>query len=92
MATLTIRNLDERVKRNLRIRAAENGRSMEEEARRYLEALDLQSRPVKQSMEKGKWVDDIVARMQEVGGVDIVIPDYGYGFEPADFTTDKAKS
>ena len=33
MATLTIRNLDERLKRNLRLRAAGHGRSMEQEAR-----------------------------------------------------------
>ena len=33
MSTLTIRNLDEGVKRRLRARAAQQGRSMEEEAR-----------------------------------------------------------
>ena len=36
MASLTIRNLDETVKQRLRIRAAEHGRSMEEEARAIL--------------------------------------------------------
>jgi phosphopantothenoylcysteine decarboxylase/phosphopantothenate--cysteine ligase len=36
MASLTIRQLDERVKRRLRLRAARNGRSMEEEARHLL--------------------------------------------------------
>ena len=36
MASITIRNLDEALKRNLRIRAAEHGRSMEEEARDIL--------------------------------------------------------
>jgi len=38
MATITIRNLDEKVKRKLQVRAALNGRSMEAEAR---EALSL---------------------------------------------------
>lgn len=38
MSTLTVRNLDEDVKRQLRIRAAENGRSMEAEAREILRA------------------------------------------------------
>lgn len=38
MATLTIRNLDEGVKRELRKRAAEHGVSMEEEVRRVLGA------------------------------------------------------
>jgi plasmid stability protein len=33
MATLTIRNLDDRIKEGLRVRAARNGHSMEEEAR-----------------------------------------------------------
>ena len=33
MATLTIRNIDERAKTQLRIHAARHGRSMEEEAR-----------------------------------------------------------
>ena len=36
MANITIRNLDDGVKRALRIRAAERGRSMEEEARSIL--------------------------------------------------------
>jgi antitoxin FitA len=36
MASITIRNLDEALKRSLRIRAAEHGRSMEEEARDIL--------------------------------------------------------
>lgn len=36
MASITIRNLDEKVKSRLRVRAAENHRSMEEEARLIL--------------------------------------------------------
>jgi plasmid stability protein len=40
MASLTIRNLEESLKQRLRVRAAEQGRSMEEEARVLLrEAL-----------------------------------------------------
>jgi antitoxin FitA len=38
MATLTIRDLDESLKRSLRVRAAEQNRSMEEEARQILRA------------------------------------------------------
>jgi antitoxin FitA len=38
MASITIRGLDETIKRNLRIIAAINGRSMEEEAREILKA------------------------------------------------------
>ncbi len=41
MASLTIRNIDDGLKRRLRLRAAGHGRSMEEEARRILrDALD----------------------------------------------------
>ena len=36
MASTTIRNLDDAIKRRLRIRAAENGRSLEEEAREII--------------------------------------------------------
>jgi len=36
MANLTIRNLDDNVKKVLRLRAAQHGRSMEEEARQIL--------------------------------------------------------
>jgi antitoxin FitA len=41
MATLTIRDLDESLKRNLRVRAASLNRSMEEEARQILRAALL---------------------------------------------------
>ena len=44
MATITVRNLDDGLKRQLRIRAAEKGRSMEQEARDILRAaLDEES-------------------------------------------------
>jgi plasmid stability protein len=39
MATITIRNLDEKVKRKLQVRAALHGRSMEAEARDVLTML-----------------------------------------------------
>jgi plasmid stability protein len=38
MASLTIRKLDESLKKKLRLRAAKNGRSMEDEARKILRA------------------------------------------------------
>ena len=37
MATITIRNLDDRVKETIRLKAAKSGHSMEEEARRLLD-------------------------------------------------------
>jgi plasmid stability protein len=45
MATLMIRDLDDTVKARLRIRAAENGRSMEAEARSLLAAALTSGRP-----------------------------------------------
>jgi plasmid stability protein len=38
MSTLTVRNLDSELKTRLRVRAAQNGRSMEAEAREILRA------------------------------------------------------
>jgi plasmid stability protein len=38
MSTLTVRNLDDELKTQLRVRAARNGRSMEAEAREILRA------------------------------------------------------
>lgn len=39
MASITVRNLDEGLKRRLRVRAAVNGRSMEQEVREILAAV-----------------------------------------------------
>jgi len=48
MAGITVRSLDEDLKRRLRIRAAENGRSMEQEAREILRAaLDQEAAPTR---------------------------------------------
>ncbi|MCX7663449.1 MAG: plasmid stabilization protein [Tepidimonas fonticaldi] len=45
MAALTIRNVDEALKRSLRLRAAQHGVSMEEEARRILREALLRVSP-----------------------------------------------
>ena len=51
MGSMTIRNLDDRVKEKIRVRAAKNGHSMEEEARRLLTgAID---RPPKEEVGLG---------------------------------------
>lgn len=47
MASITIRNLDDSTKKNLRRRAAENGRSLEAEARAILSA-EAKARPAKE--------------------------------------------
>ena len=44
MASLTLRNIDDSLKASLRMSAAENGRSMEEEARQILKQFLLRKR------------------------------------------------
>lgn len=45
MASITIRNLDDAIKQGLRVRAAERGHSMEEEARDILRRVMAESPP-----------------------------------------------
>lgn len=66
MASMTIRNLDERLKQRLRVRAATHGRSMEDEARDILRAAlattDLPARNLAEAIRD---------RLQPVGGVEL---------------------
>ena len=78
MAVLTIRNLDEALKGRLRIRAALEGRSMEEEARQILKAALDQT-----SSDKGSFVDRIRERFAPLGGVDLNQPAREAVREPA---------
>ena len=66
MASITIRQLDERLKARLRLRAAKHGRSMEDEARDILRsALSTESsRPV-------NLAEAIRRRFAPLGGVDL---------------------
>ncbi len=69
MASITVRNLEEDLKRRLRIRAAQNDRSMEQEAREILRAA-LYREPV-----SGKdLVSAIRACFEPLGGVELEIP------------------
>lgn len=70
MGALTIRNLDDDVKRRLRIRAAENGRSMEAEAREILRKA-LRDRLEQPTRGFGTRAAAIFA---EAGGVDLELP------------------
>jgi plasmid stability protein len=69
MASITIRKLPENTKRRLRIRAARNGRSMEQEARELLESG--LSRPDSEPENLG---EAIRRRFAPFGGVDLKIP------------------
>jgi antitoxin FitA len=71
MASITVRNLKENTKRRLKLRAAENGRSMEQEAREILKsALEKRSKP--------KTGADLVKRIRAIweplGGVELELP------------------
>lgn len=68
MASITIRNLDDEVKRRLRIRAAEHGRSMEEEAREILRRVVRETKPAH------NLAAAIRARVAPLGGVELDLP------------------
>ena len=59
MATLTIRNLPDAVRDKLRVRAAENGRSMEAEAREVLERKLAGDPPNLDDAERGRRVRSV---------------------------------
>ena len=68
MASITIRNLDDDVKRRLRVRAAEHGRSMEEEAREILRAV-VGKPPSPKNLGEA-----IHRRFAALGGVELDLP------------------
>ena len=68
MGSITIRNLDDDVKRRLRVRAAEHGRSMEEEAREILRQVVTRPIPLRDLGQS------IHSRFAEVGGIDLPQP------------------
>src|ERR1700747_574065 len=69
MATLTIRQLDERTKTRLRVRAAHHGRSMEEEAREILRSALSSAPPA-----KGNLAEAIRRRFAAFGGLELKLP------------------
>ncbi len=81
MTGMTIRNLDDQLKKRLRIRAASRGRSMEEEAREILRAA-LSAEP---NQNRHNLADRIRSRIEKVGGVELDIPGREPIREPIDF-------
>lgn len=80
MATMTIRNLDDELKARLRLRAAQQGHSMEQEARSILRSA-LQAEPLSgQSL-----VDSIRAMVEPYGGIELELPVREPMREPPDF-------
>jgi len=70
MATLTIRDLDESLKRKLRVRAAGRNRSMAEEARQILRAALTDA-----SAPAADLVSRIRGRFSALGDVELVLPE-----------------
>lgn len=68
MASITIRNLDDDLKLRLRIRAAEHGRSMEEEAR------DILRRAMAEPPPPRNLAAAIRGRFASLGGVELELP------------------
>jgi plasmid stability protein len=66
VASITIRNLDDRLKSRLRLQAATHGRSMEDEARDILRSALNQTPPHKPNL-----AASIRARFAPLGGVDL---------------------
>jgi plasmid stability protein len=81
MASITIRNLDETVKRKLRLRAAQRNRSMEDEARDILRTALAQ-----EPAQVGNLADAIRRRVEPLGGVELTLPPRRPMREPPDFT------
>jgi antitoxin FitA len=67
MTTLTIRNLDERLKRSLRLRAAGHGRSMEQEVRVILADALASPQP---NPDGAAWLQRVRQRFQGLEGAD----------------------
>jgi plasmid stability protein len=65
MATLTIRQLDEKTKAKLRVQAAHHGRSMEAEAREILRSA------LTASPQQGNLAEAIYRRFAQFGGIEL---------------------
>ncbi len=80
MASMTIRNLDEQLKTRLRVRAAQHGKSMEDEARDILRAALS-----KESVAPANLAEAIHSRFKALGGVDLPMAPREAPRNPVDF-------
>ncbi len=81
MASMTIRNVDENLKRRLRMQAAAHGRSMEEEARDI-----LRSALSTNASRSGNLANAIRARFAPLGGAELSLAQREPMREPVDLT------
>ena len=84
MATLTIRNLDEHVRQELRLRAARHGRSMEEEVRTILR--DTIQNDAEAEAETPGLGTRIHQHFAPLGGVELELPQRASLAEAANFS------
>ena len=80
MAVMTIRNIDDAIKKRLRVRAAGNGRSMEDEARDILRSALSTDDPRPRNLGQA-----IHERFGPLGGVDLPDMPREAIREPVDF-------
>ena len=79
MSTLTIRNIETEIKDKLRLAAAANGRSMEEEVRTILRSVVSQPAAAKGLGSR------LHARFAAIGGTDLPLPEHSEPARAADF-------
>ncbi|MCP5475052.1 MAG: ribbon-helix-helix protein, CopG family [Rhodanobacteraceae bacterium] len=80
MGVLTVRNIDEDLKRRLRVAAAERGISMEEHVRRLLAAATDSSAATGEEL-----LRSIRARVKGMGDIRLEVPERTDAVKPADF-------
>jgi plasmid stability protein len=81
MASITIRNLEDPLKARLRVRAAQNGRSMEEEVRDILRTTLAEQRSM------GPHLGEVIGRrFASLGGVELLELERDFPRDPPDFT------
>jgi plasmid stability protein len=79
MASMTIRNLDEKLKARLRVQAAKHGRSMEDEVR------DILRSALSTAASRPNLVKSIRRRIEPLGGVELQIAPREPMREPSGF-------
>jgi plasmid stability protein len=81
MAAITVRNLDDRLKERLRVRAARHGRSMESEVRAILVEA------VGEPGDSDDLFQSMLDRFGEIGGVELDLPPRNTPVRGADFSS-----
>ena len=86
MVSILIRNLSDETKKALRIKAAENGRSMNEEARSLIEAGTMQKPLQKNQPTASNWVDKLLLDLRTIGKAQLELLPRDEAPPPPDFS------